>query len=106
MQMHTARIAEKLEAELFKYPKARVMQLERELAFVRSRFEETDQELRKYQKKLHEAHCINAEVRKLHGEIVTVASQVSEQLMPATQKIVSLKKTIKELHLHLGASEN
>ena len=47
--MHTARLAERIEPELMKYPKARVMQLERALAFETEKKAAAEKELAIYQ---------------------------------------------------------
>ena len=44
-EMHTARLADKLEAAMLQYPKARVCQLERQVQFERGRRHDVEKEM-------------------------------------------------------------
>ena len=87
------------------FPKARVMGLKRELAFEKQRRLEQEALIKDLRKELKKSCEINNEIRAINEQMQSMATSITDQLLPQTEKIMKLKKHAMDLHQKLGASQ-
>ena len=103
-QVQAAKLAQRYEDELTRYPKARVLQLQDDVLREEKRTRAAEQRAADLGMKLSEARDIKQELREFYAKLDAIAAKINGQMVPQTETIVQLKLKMMELYQKLGAS--
>ena len=78
MQVNVVKFAQFYEAELFKYPKQRVMQMERQVEIEKKRRKEAELEIAQLRKSLSDANNLNQEVAQVYLKTQSMAKDIKD----------------------------
>ena len=104
MSIEAAKMAQKLEHQMLKYPKARVMSLESQLAKEKEKRLAAEKDLHECRNRLQSRNEVHGEVIMVNRQIEKMAGQIADQLVPQNELVIHLKNHIASLHQRLGAS--
>ena len=93
-----------MEDQFFKYPEARICQLEEEVMREKSRRMEVEKELSELKDRCRVNRDVSNSVHEVNKTCLKTAQQVQEQIVPLQAKVMRLKKAIFDMNIKIGCS--
>ena len=103
--MEAARFAERFEDELIKWPRYRVKCVQDKLNEQYAKVARLEEQRADIWQRFNKTKELNQEITRINQVLEATASSITDQILPQTQKIISLKKTVAELYTRLGCSD-
>ena len=95
-------MVERLEEQLLKYPRQRVWQLEREVAFEKTKLGDSQRKIQELDQTISRNTNFQLQLNEMAKEISEMAKKIQDETLPATLKVTKLKTHVLELYKRLG----